>query len=254
QEKGVAPSEEELGQALDQLSRIVVTLGADAGFWLGPSGEKVKMVGAGGRIFSDLEALSIMTNLAATADKSGSVVVPMAAPGVIDALADANGMTVKRTRSDGRSLVEAGHDRQVRLVGSLDGRFGFPSFQSNVDGLYTIAKSMELCVSTGLSLDDAFQEIPKRSYHHLQLPCSWEYKGGLMRRMSEDAVDKDASFVDGVRINDGQSWVLVLPDPYRPLAHLYCESPDQATAEKLKNSYYKKITAWLHEMAKSNEG
>ncbi len=254
QEKGVAPSKEELEQALDQLSRIVMTLGADAGFWLGPSGEKVKMVGAGGRIFSDLEALNVMTTLVAAANKSGSIVVPMAAPGTIDNLAEAYGMSVKRTRSDGRSLVEAGQDRQVRMIGSLDGRFGFPAFQANFDGLFTIAKAMELCALTGLSLDEAYQEVPERSYHHLQLPCSWEYKGGLMRRMSEDAVDKDASFVDGVRINDGQSWILVLPDPYRPLAHLYCESPDQAVAEKLKEEYQEKITTWLNEMAEDNKG
>jgi mannose-1-phosphate guanylyltransferase/phosphomannomutase len=253
-EKGGTQSPDQLEQALDRLSRIVVTLGADAGFWLGPSGEIVRMVGAGGRIFSDLETLSLMIVLVSAAEQTGSVVVPVAAPGAIDTLAGDGGLAVKRARSDGRSLIEAGHDRQVRIVCSLDGRFSFPSFQAHFDGLFTIAKTMELCASTGLSLDDAFLKVPEHTYHHVQIPCSWEYKGGLMRRMSEAAVDQEASFIDGVRIDTGHGWVLTLPDPYRPVAHIYCESPDEKTANSLRDTYQKKITAWLEEMAAENKG
>lgn len=253
-EKGVAQAPDELEQALDRLSRIVMTLDADAGFWLGASGEKVRMVGAGGRVFSDLDSLSMMTALVSEAEQTGSIVVPVAAPGAIDTLAQAGGLIVKRTRSDGRSLIEAGHDRQARIVCSLDGRFGFPAFQAHFDGLFTIAKTMELCATTGLSLDEAFQKVPRHTYHHVQIPCSWEYKGGLMRRMSEEAVDQDASFIDGVRIDTGRGWILTLPDPYRPVAHLYCESPDEDTANRLKETYQTKITAWLEEMAEKNKG
>ncbi len=62
-EKGVDSSPEALERALDQLSRIVVTLGADAGFWLGPSGEKVRMVDGAGRIYQNREALCLLTAL-----------------------------------------------------------------------------------------------------------------------------------------------------------------------------------------------
>ncbi len=253
-EKRVAQTPDELERAFDKLSRIVVTLGADAGFWLGHSGEKVRMVGASGRIFSDLETLSLMAALVSEANRSGSIVAPVAAPKGIDQLAQASGMLVKRTRSDGRSLVEAGHDRQARIVCSLDGRFGFPAFQAHFDGLFAIAKTMELCSTTGLSLDEAFRKVPRSTYHHVQIPCSWEYKGGLMRRMSEETVDQEASFIDGVRIDTPQGWVLTLPDPYRPVAHLYCEASDPASADRLKASYQMKIAAWLKEMAAANKG
>jgi len=253
-EKSVAQTPGELEQALDQLGRIVVTLGADAGFWLGASGEKVRMVGAAGRIFSDLEALSMMTAMVAATGQTGSIVAPAAAPSAVDILARAGGLTVKRTRSDGRSLVEAGHDRQTRLVCSLDGRFGFPAFQAHFDGLFTIAKTMELCAITGMSLEEAFSKVPQHTYHHIHLPCSWEYKGGLMRRMSEAAVEQKSSFIDGVRIDTEQGWVLTLPDPYRPVAHLYCESHDKAAADHLKNTYQEKISAWLQEMAENSQG
>ncbi len=248
-EKGADSSTEGLEQALDQLSRIVVTLGADAGFWLGPSGEKVRIVDAAGRIYQNREALCLLAGLVCRAKLGGSLVVPVAVSQTIDELAKGAGVVVQRTRSDGRSLIEAARDRQVRMVASLDGRFGWPAFQPNFDGLFTIAKVMELCARTGLSLAETFAAIPRRSYHHVQVPCSREFKGGLMRRMSEAAVDQEASFVDGVRIDMERGWVLVLPDQNRPVAHIFAEAADPATAEQLRDTYRAKVIAWLEEMA-----
>jgi mannose-1-phosphate guanylyltransferase/phosphomannomutase len=250
-EKGGESSPEELERALDRLSRIVVTLGADAGFWLGPSGEKVRMVDAAGRIYLNREALCLLAALVCRAKLGGSLVVPVAVSQTVDELAKGGGMVVQRTRSDGRSLTEAARDRQVRMVASLDGRFGWPAFQPHFDGLFTIAKIMELCARTGLTLTETFAAIPRRSYHHLQIPCSWELKGGLMRRMSETAVDHEASFVDGVRIDTERGWVQVLPDQHRPVAHLFVESADPAMAEQLRDEYRVRVVAWLEEMART---
>ena len=180
--------------------------------------------------------------------------VDVSAPQAVDELAQANGLTVQRTRSDGHSLVAAARNRQVRMVASLDGRFGFPNFQSNFDGLYTVAKTMELCARTGLTLEDAYRQLPERTYHHVQLPCPWECKGGLMRRMSEDAVDQQASFTDGVRIDTAEGWVLVLPDQYRPIAHIVAESSDAATADNLRDTYRAKVSQWLDALTATLEG
>ncbi|MDT8440039.1 MAG: mannose-1-phosphate guanyltransferase [Desulfuromonadales bacterium] len=248
-EKGLDPSPEQRPAALNRLSRIVVSLEADAGFWLGPSGEKVQLIDRNGRVFSNREALGLLCNLVCQAKDGGSLALPIAAPQAIDELATRNGLTVERTRLDGRSLVEAARKRQVRLVASMDGRFGFPDFQANFDGLFMVAKIMELSCRTGLTLDQAFAQLPQHSYHHIQLPCSWECKGGLMRRMSEDAVDRNASFIDGVRIDTERGWVLVLPDQHRPLAHIFVESADAATADSLLASYRTKVTGWLDDIA-----
>ena len=148
-----------------------------------------------------------------------------------------------------RALVEAASSRHVRLVASMDDRFGFPDFQPHFDGLFSIAKIMELSARAGLSLDQAFAKLPGHTYHHLQLPCAWENKGGLMRRMSEDAVDQRASFTDGVRIDTERGWVLLLPDEYRPIAHIYIEAADQADADALRDQYRAKVTGWLDELA-----
>ncbi len=250
-EKGVDPAPGNLDLALSRLSRIVTSLEADAGFWIGPSGEKIQFIDGTGRIFSNREAMNVLATLICRAEKSGALVTPVAAPQAIDEIARSNGFTVQRTKSDGRSLVSAARDRQVKLLASIDGRFGFPVFQAHFDGLFTVAKTMELCARTGLTLEQAFAELPVYTSHHIQLPCPWESKGGLMRRMSEDSVDQEASFIDGVRIDNEKGWVLVLPDPHRPIAHIYVESADQGSADSLCESYRAKVTGWLEEFIES---
>ncbi|MEJ2519543.1 MAG: mannose-1-phosphate guanyltransferase [Desulfuromonadales bacterium] len=247
-EKSMDITADELASALDRLSRIVKTLEADAGFWIGPSGERIRLVSSSGRIFSSREALSSLAVLVCEAETEGSLVVPVAAPQAVDDYAQSKGFTVTRTRSDGYSLVEAANNRQVRFVGSMEGHFGFPVLQPHFDGLFCAAKVMELSARAQLSLEQAFAKLPQYTYYHLQLPCAWESKGGLMRRMSEEAVDQQATFTDGVRIDTDRGWILVLPDQHRPIAHLHVEAFAPTDAEVLRDHYRDKVSGWLNEI------
>ena len=49
--------------------------------------------------------------------------------------------------------------------------------------------------------------------------------------------------VDGIKIFDRDSWVLVLPDSVEPLFHIYAESPEAEESRALVGSYVKKIEA-----------
>jgi mannose-1-phosphate guanylyltransferase / phosphomannomutase len=243
---GTPPEQE--AKAMDQLSRIVVTLGATAGFWMGPSGERTRLIDENGEVLSDIEAMSVLTALVCRAEHCDSVVVPVSAPSLIELLAAEAGMLVKRTKNDPRAIVESAKDRRVQFAASMDGRFAFPCFQHNFDALFTVAKTLELLVRTGLSIGQVRKSLPKRFYEHVEVPCSLEFKGGIMRKMSEDSVDLEASFIDGVRIQLKNDWALMLPDQYRPVAHVIAESADKNRAKKLVETYRKKVEKWKQEL------
>ncbi len=235
-------------RSLEQLSRIVVTLGADAGFWLGPSGERIVLVTDEGEILSDLEALDTLAALCCHVPGEGSIAVTVPAPLTIEKMAREAGLTVQRTKSDSRSLLAAAQEKQTRLAGTLDGRFAFPGFQANFDALFTTAKVLELMASSKLSLSALRRSIPRRGYRHLLVPCSWELKGGIMRRISEDSVDKEASFIDGVKVELEEGWVLVLPDQHRPVVHIVAEAPESGQAQTLAEAYRAKVETWKKEL------
>jgi mannose-1-phosphate guanylyltransferase/phosphomannomutase len=239
---------EQVEKAMEQLSRIVATLGATAGFWLGPSGEWLRIVDETGEILNDVEALSVMASLVCRAERSGTLVVPVSASETTEQMALDWGLTVKRTKCSSRSLAEAGSDRQVRLTAAMDGRFAFPSFQPHFDALFTTAKLLELLARTGQSIGGIRRALPRRAYRHLQVPCSWEIKGGLMRRMSEHSVDLQATFIDGVKVQIEDDWVLVLPDQYRPVVHIVAESVAAGRADTLLETYRKLVNQWKKEL------
>ncbi len=69
-----------------------------------------------------------------------------------------------------------------------------------------------------------------------------------MRRMSDEAAGRNASFIDGVQIKFNNDWVLVLPDPHRPLVHVVAEAGDADTAERLASEYRERVRDWKSEV------
>ena len=66
--------------------------------------------------------------------------------------------------------------------------------------------------------------------------------------MSEDSVDKEASFIDGIKVAFGSDWVLVLPDQYLPFVHIVAEAKDEAEAARLLEEYRQKVERWKKEL------
>jgi mannose-1-phosphate guanylyltransferase/phosphomannomutase len=242
---------EQVDHAMEQLARIVAALGATAGFWVGPSGERLRVIDECGEIFSEIETLGVVAALVCRAERGGSLVMPVPAPQTIEQLALEWGLTVKRTKNDARSLVEAGSQRSVQVTASMDGRFAFPSFQPHFDALFTTAKILELLARTGQTLGGIRRSLPRSAYRHVQVPCSWDLKGGLMRRMSEHSVDLQASFIDGVKVEVNGDWVLVLPDQHRPVVHIIAEAVADGRADALLTTYRQLVERWKRELVEA---
>ncbi|HWI41663.1 MAG TPA: phosphoglucomutase, partial [Verrucomicrobiae bacterium] len=244
-----AKLEEEKQQSLDQLSKIVATLEAQAGFWLDATNEAVILLDETGRIYSEAEILTLMTALMLNTGGKGVIAVPVSAPSVIEMMAHEQGCPVRRTKSSERSMIEAALSPEVIMAGSMDGRFAFPKFQSAFDGMFAIAKTIQLMASTGVPLSRTMEEIPHRTFLQTRVPCVWEMKGGVMRKMSEDSLDKEATFIDGIKLHFNEDWVLVLPDQYQPYIHIIAEAKDPKTAQRLLTDYRKNVERWKKELS-----
>ena len=243
---GVQPKEKE--QSLSQLSAIVSSLEAHAGFWLDPSAEAITLVDETGRIYTGIELLSLAVALLTKTGQKGTIAVPVQAPSTIELMAELKRCQVIRTKSSDRAMQEITSSSEIILTGTTDGRFAFPRFQSAFDGMFAIAKLMELSAANGVPLSQEFLEVPRTAFLQTSLPCPWEMKGGIMRKMSEDSLEKEATFIDGIKVHIGKEWVLLLPDQYLPVIHIVAESKDQRSAQRLLGEYEKKIVAWKKEM------
>ena len=234
--------------ALEQLSKIVTSLGAQAGFWLDQTAEAVTMVDESGRILSGIELLTLFTSLTIKSGQKGAIAVPVQAPSTIETMAEQNRCQVVRTKSSDRAMLEAANSSEVILGGSTDGRLAIPAFQASFDGMFTIVRAMELGIMSGITFSKAMQDVPVSAFMQTSITCPWEMKGGIMRKMSEDSLDLEASFIDGIKVHFGREWALVLPDQYTHHVHIFAEGKDQKAAQKLLTSYQQKVEKWKKEL------
>ena len=247
EERGAKLAAEKMN-SLDQLSKIVATLDAQAGFWLDPSAEEVILVDETGKVYEAMESLPLMVSLMLRTGARGSIAVPVSAPSVIELMAAEKRCSVIRTKSSERAMVEAALSSDVVLAGSMDGRFAFPKFQAAFDGMFTIAKTIEMVAASDMRLSRVLDEIPRRTFLQTKLPCVLEMKGGIMRKMSEDSLDREATFIDGIKVHFGEDWALVLPDQYQPFVHIIAEAQDHKVAQRLLDEYRKKVDGWKREL------
>lgn len=244
--RGVQPKAK--NEALRQLATIVSSLGAQAGFWLHPTAESITLVDETGRIYSGVELLALVVAMLIKSGQKGAIAVPVQAPSTIELMAEQKRCQVIRTKSSDRAMLEVATSSEIVLTGTSDGRFAFPRFQAAFDGMFAIAKLMELTAICGVPLSQGLSGVPARAFLQTSLPCPWEMKGGIMRKMSEDSLEKEASFIDGIKVHFSDDWVLVLPDQYLPTVHIVAEAKDQKAAQKLLAEYQKKVEGWKKEL------
>jgi mannose-1-phosphate guanylyltransferase/phosphomannomutase len=114
--------------------------------------------------------------------------------------------------------------------------------------MFAIAKAVELAASKGIPLSKIMAEIPFRTFLETTIPCVWEMKGAVMRKMSEDSLDKEATFIDGIKVHFGEDWALVLPDQTQPFIRIIAEAKKEDTARKLLKEYRDKVESWKKEL------
>ncbi len=235
-------------QSLSQLAKITTTVAGQAGFWLDTTGEGIILVDETGKIYEAAELLTLLVALKLKAGAKGVFAAPVSAPSVLELMAQEKGCTVLRTKNSERAMIEAALSSELIFAGSMDGRAAFPRFQAAFDGMFTIAKTIEMLAGSGRSLSAIMADVPRRTFLQTRVPCVWELKGGVMRKMSEDSVDKEATFIDGIKVQFGEDWALVLPDQYQPFIHVIAEAGDLKSAQRLLAEYQQKVERWKKEL------
>ncbi len=241
-------TDEEFQKAIDQISSIVGSLKTDMGFYLDSGGEKVFLFDETGEALDGDTALSIVALLTMKCHKEtgrkGTLAVPVSASRAIDRLAETYGFTVKRTKTTTRGLMEAATDEGIIFVGETTGGFIFPEFQPNFDGMYAIAKILEMLSMQGARFHKLVREIPPSVMLKERVPCSFEQKGMIMRKLTEDSRGKDTVLIDGIKINFGDDWIVAYPSQDQPYFHLVAEASTEAETKALIAKYSEKIKKW----------
>jgi mannose-1-phosphate guanylyltransferase/phosphomannomutase len=231
-------------ETLKQLQAITAALPTDLGVGVEMAGEHITLVDGQGRLVPPMTALAALTSLVLQVEKEANregnppiVAVPVTAPSILETIAERYGGVIQRTKANSQAIMAAAANEGVVLAGDGEGGIIFPRFHSTFDGMFAVAKLLELLAALGTSLGALVSSLPRYYQSTTSVTVAWEVKGKVMRMLNENYRNQRGRHIDGIRIEAGDEWVLVLPDADRPLFHIVAEARSEQAAKSLADKY-----------------
>ncbi len=237
EEESIVSPSEKFRAAMERLSAITATLHANFGVRIDIGGERIYIVDDLGRELDGVTALAVVAALYLSQNPGGTVAVPVHAPSIFETLAEGAGGHIVRVAGNPAALVQAAARSDVGMAGGANGTFIFSDFQPVPDGLFAIARIVELTAQLRVRLSEVREALPNYSIARKDVTCRWEDKGRVMRLLNEQYRDERVPQVDGVKIGNGNQWALILPDADQPVFHIVAEAPNQNEAEAMAEKY-----------------
>jgi mannose-1-phosphate guanylyltransferase/phosphomannomutase len=187
-----------------------------------------------------------MVSLTAGAATDGgdkiTIALPVSVTSAAERIATEAGAEVVWTKVSAASLMDVAKSGGIALAASQDGGFIFPEFLPAFDATAALVKMLELLARSGLRLSKVAAGLPRVHVAHESVVTPWEQKGMVMRRMVEEAKDRELVLVDGVKVIEGDGvWALVLPDPDEPVTHVWAEAASATESRQLAQRYARTI-------------
>ncbi|XOB66398.1 sugar phosphate nucleotidyltransferase [Deferribacteres bacterium DY0037] len=243
-EKKLSRTMHQIEHSFNEVSEIVKVTESKLGFVIYPHGERLGIITESGEIMKEDMALMLILKLIDITVKSKvKVYLPAYAPTVLDD--QLMNIDIVRGKLTG---IKADYLRNFYFTGEMTRNYTFMENSSNADAMYSSIKILEMLARQNVELSDVLKTIPDYHYSHTVINCPLEAKGFLMRKMSEDAMDKEASFLDGIKIIfKNKGWVHMVPDQYTANIHLYVEAATEKDYKQIHTEYKDKINNWLQE-------
>lgn len=235
-------TDEEIERHLTNLSQIVGTLDFDLGALITDEGQRLSLVNGKGQIIEGTSLFAAICYLLSKTRKIPSVAMPVTAPNRLEKMLTGLGVQVIRTKSDVRSLTSSSLDAGVDVAGDDRGGLLWPSLHPGFDAMFTLGKLFTMLGEAEMSVEDVIEGLPTFNLAYERVRCPWDMKGGVMRKIAEQYSNAEQiEMVDGIKIYDGDSWVLVLPDSIEPVFHVYAESDADESSRQMVGEYARRI-------------
>jgi mannose-1-phosphate guanylyltransferase / phosphomannomutase len=227
------------------LSKIVKHLDMDMAYLIYPNGQKMDIILKDGEaLASHMQLLTILKLFNMTSlEKKSKVYLPVNTPDFLDD--EFGNLDIERGKFSG---VKANKLKEYDLIANLSGNFAFCEFAYSYDAIFASMKILEMALECNCALDEIKNSIKPFYFHYEKIPCASGLKGKMMRKFMEASVGKEASFVDGVKINFHKNdWILMLPDQHSDHLNIYIQAKEAEDGEAIFNEFAVKIAEWISE-------
>jgi len=223
---------------LQELGKIVKSLGADVGLAHDGDADRIAAVDEKGRVVGWDKLLALMAAHAVERNK-GKAVTTVDASMIVDELVTSAGGKVVRTRVGDVAVAQAVKANQAVFGGEPSGAWIFPEVHLCPDGPLAGAKIIEMIDEAAKPLSNLADGIPEYPIVRAKVRCPNARKATVMKKVAARVkrafyVVGEVLTIDGVRLTleDG-AWVLIRPSGTEPYIRITSEAKSVERANAL---------------------
>ncbi len=171
-----------------------------------------------------------------TEKRKGIIVVPVTVSRMVEEITQKNDSKLLYTRV-GAPIVARTMMKTGAIFGGEDnGGFIFPEMQHARDGLMGLAKMIEIISERKMKFSELLNELPEyyQKKGSLEIPPG---KFNEIMKIIENNAGGNVVKIDGIKVFEGDSWVLIRPSGTEPLVRIYAESKNRNDLENIFGRY-----------------
>jgi len=243
-----ARKSEPTAESLQDLSKIVKTLGADAGIAFDGDGDRVAFVDENGVFVNFDRSLAAFAAYALKGSGGRMVVTNVEASMCVETMVEAQGGKVIRTRVGDIYISEAIKRLGAVFGGEPCGAWVHPKLHYCPDGPLSAALMLKALEEENKSLSQFISTVPEYITQRQNISCKNNLKYNVVMNLGSALKTafpaySDFSTVDGVRLALKNGWLLVRASGTEPLIRLTVEGE----SIKMANDITEKAAALIKE-------
>jgi mannose-1-phosphate guanylyltransferase / phosphomannomutase len=236
---------EDIEAHLQELAKIVGTLQYDLGVLFLDEGERVILVDDRGEILDGHDLFATLASAILRRDPLRPILAPAHMPEKLLNWLRSQGGLVTVTKANPRALIQEASAQPKCFGGDERGGFIFSEMHPGFDAVFTVGWLVTWLAQSGQKLSEMRATMPKFPMQYESTIVHWETKGQAMRKLLDWAASGDTDLLDGVKVHTEGGTILVLPDTFEPLFHVYAEGEDQASSQRLAHEAVQRIQSFV---------
>ncbi|QDT12642.1 phosphoglucosamine mutase [Planctomycetes bacterium K23_9] len=207
------------------------------GFCQDPDADRLALVDAGGRYIGEEYTLALCIQLAMASEETrGTIVINGATSGMSERLAAQAGVSSMRSAVGEANVADMMIANQATYGGEGNGGPIDPRVGYVRDSFVGMAQVLELMTTTGKSLAELADELPKLHIHKSKASVSADRLPELFDALVAKHSDATAATGDGLRLAWDDKWLLVRGSNTEPIVRMIAEAETESEAVALCQS------------------
>ena len=218
--------------SMKSLSELVKKNKVNIGFTQDPDADRLALVLDDGTIISEEYTLALCAKYLWLSGK-GNAAVNLSTSRMIDDLAKEKGYSVDRTKIGEINVSSHIVKNKLYFGGEGNGGIIVPAVTPGRDSLLGIALILELMATTGKTIKELVNEIPKYEIVKEKLEVSKIDENNFLKQIKEKYNKAKITTIDGIKIDLEDSWLHVRSSNTEPIVRIIAEAKTKKEAKEL---------------------